>query len=247
MGDAANALAIDRPAGFVTGQTKGRGSVVAIEQRAQYTCRNRYTDRGNQLPAGLSFCMSGHPLAAWHLRINSIYKNSEPGQGPPTFRGTVDMLIQAIFLRTALLLALWWVLSEGAPASWLIGLLTVALAVLVSLRIMPPQGDRIAFSALPGFLAFFVWRSIKGGFQVALISLKPRLELLPAMVVIRLRLPEEPGRVFLASMMNLLPGTLSVGLKGDCLRLHVLDRRLPIEAEVRDAEQRIARLLKIAL
>ena len=50
--------------------------------------------------------------------------------------------------------------------------------------------------------------------------------------------------MLLINTLNLLPGTLSVGLDHDLLRLHVLDARLPIEAEVRAAEAHISRLLR---
>jgi hypothetical protein len=59
--------------------------------------------------------------------------------------------------------------------------------------------------------------------------------------------PAGAGRVVLANALNLLPGTLSVSLEGEHLRLNVLDTRRPIVAEVRAAERHVARMLGLQL
>lgn len=59
--------------------------------------------------------------------------------------------------------------------------------------------------------------------------------------------PAGAGRVVLANTLNLLPGTLSMGLEGEHLRLHVLDTHRPIVAEMRTAERRVARMLGLQL
>lgn len=55
------------------------------------------------------------------------------------------------------------------------------------------------------------------------------------------------GRLVPANTPNLLPGTLSVGLDGAHLRLHVLDARRPTVAEVRATERPVARMLGLQL
>jgi multicomponent Na+:H+ antiporter subunit E len=47
--------------------------------------------------------------------------------------------------------------------------------------------------------------------------------------------------------MSLLPGTLSTELRDDCLCLHVLDARLPVEADLRQVEIRVADLFGVSL
>lgn len=157
------------------------------------------------------------------------------------------MMIRAILLRTVLLLALWWTLTGGAPGAWLIGSITLAGAVAASLWLQPPGRYRFSITGLLAFSAFFLMKSIKGGAQVAAMALRPRLDLHPDVLEIRLRLPHEAEQVVLASMLSLLPGTLSAGLEENCLHLHVLDSRLPIEQQVRAAEERVARLFGTAL
>lgn len=152
------------------------------------------------------------------------------------------MLIRAILLRTVLLLTLWWGLTGGAPGAWLLGSITVAVAVSASLRLQAPSGRRFPIAGLAACLIFFLAQSVRGGTQVALMALRPRLDLQPAMLEIRLRLSHETEQAFLAGILSLFPGTLSAGLDGNRLKLHVLDARKPVEQEVRAAEERVARL-----
>jgi multicomponent Na+:H+ antiporter subunit E len=53
--------------------------------------------------------------------------------------------------------------------------------------------------------------------------------------------------VILVNTLNLLPGTLSMTLTAEGLRLHVLDKRRSIEVEVRNIEARIAHMLGLKL
>ena len=64
---------------------------------------------------------------------------------------------------------------------------------------------------------------------------------------IPLQLEDEAAQIFLASLLSLLPGTLSAGLVEGGLKLHVLDDRLPTKQSVLEAELQIARLLKLEL
>lgn len=154
---------------------------------------------------------------------------------------------RSIIARAAMFGTLWWILTAGEHNGWGVGGVTIVLAMAVSLMMSPLGAHRFSIMRLPGFLAFFLFQSIIGGLQVAAIAIRPRLDLQPAMLEIHLRLPEEAARVFLVSTLNLLPGTLSAGLDANRLLLHVLDRRRPIEQEVRQAEARVARLFRTDL
>lgn len=155
--------------------------------------------------------------------------------------------LQRIAWRALVLATLWWVLAGGAAGAWVPGLLAVALALGVSLRLQPPGVLRFSLVGLLAFMIFFLARSVRGGVQVARMAFQPQLQLRPAVVEIRLRLAPESARVFLASTLNLLPGTLSAGLDGDCLLLHVLDECLPVQDGVHAAEVCVARLLCLEL
>lgn len=154
--------------------------------------------------------------------------------------------MRAILSRAVLACALWAVLTAGAPDSWGIGVPAVALAVALGMRLRRPGASAFFLSRLPRFLAFFLFKSIKSGLQVAAMALRPRLDLQPAMLEVELALSGESARVFLVSTLSLLPGTLSCGLDRQRLQLHVLDRRLPVWRDVRQAEAQVARLFGAA-
>lgn len=155
--------------------------------------------------------------------------------------------LSAGLLRVVLLFAIWWTLAGGRPDSVVFGLIVVAIASAISLRVLPPGSQRISFSGSVRLFAYFLAKSVYAGVQVAWMSLKPHLDLRPAMVSVTLRLPEEAQRSFLAGMLSLMPGTLSAGLDGNRLILHVLDHRLPVEPEVRSAEDQVARMFSVRL
>lgn len=155
--------------------------------------------------------------------------------------------MKAISSRALIFALVWWLLAEGRADSWGLGLIFVALAVAASLRLWPPVHHRLSPGGMLAYAGFFIVQSVRGGFQVAAMALRPRLVLAPALFEIPLRLPPGPAAVLLIGTLNLLPGTLSVRLHGGTLCLHALDGRLPVEHEVRAAEAYIARLFGIAL
>jgi multicomponent Na+:H+ antiporter subunit E len=157
------------------------------------------------------------------------------------------IILRTILLRSILFALLWWILTEGRLDSWGVGLVSIVLALTASLILLPPSLSRFSLTGLISFLIYFLGQSLKGGIQVALIALRPRLDLYPVVQIIYPRLPKGVSRVILVTILNLLPGTLSVSLSKESLRLHILDGRRPVEAEVRDTELRIARMLGLKL
>lgn len=155
--------------------------------------------------------------------------------------------IRATLWRGALFALLWWALTDGRADSWGVGSVSVLAAVSLSLHLLPPVRTYVSRIGLLRFLLFFFLHSLRGGVQVAGFALRPRLSLRPGLHEIVLRLPEGIGRVLLANTLSLLPGTLSVGLQGNRLCLHVLDERMAAEAEVRRAETHVAQMLGLAL
>lgn len=154
---------------------------------------------------------------------------------------------RAVLWRSALFAALWWALTDGRADGWGVGSVSILLAVVLSLRLLPPGPGHVSGLGLLRFLGFFFYQSLRAGTQVALIALRPRLALQPGIHEIDLRLPRGVGRVLLANTMSLLPGTLSMELRDNRLRLHVLDARAPTRAQVRSAEARVAHMLGLQL
>ncbi len=137
---------------------------------------------------------------------------------------------------------LWWVMVEGRPGSWAVGVPVALAAALVAARMAPPPRRWPNPAALLGFAAFFAVQSLRGGWDVARRALSPAMPLAPGFAEVRTTLPEGAARVLFADVISLLPGTLTVELEGDVIRLHGLDLGPGLEAEVRDLERRVAAL-----
>ncbi|SFQ15471.1 multicomponent Na+:H+ antiporter subunit E [Geopseudomonas sagittaria] len=153
---------------------------------------------------------------------------------------------RAIILRSLLFALLWWVLVEGRADSWGLGVLAVFAALWASLRLLPPGSRRISLAGLLGYLTFFVWNSARGGAQVSWMALRGRQTLQPAILEWKLGLPPGAPSVLLLNTLGLMPGTLGVELRDDRLRIHVVDERLPILAEVEVLEAHIARMFGVS-
>ncbi|HET6521319.1 MAG TPA: Na+/H+ antiporter subunit E [Geminicoccaceae bacterium] len=132
---------------------------------------------------------------------------------------------------------LWIVLTGNGPGAWPFGAVAAAAAAAASWALMPPRGPRWRCGALLRFVPLFLWRSLRGGLDVAGRALHPGLPIAPALAVHRLRLPAGPPRVMLTDVVSLLPGTLAAGSDDDRVRIHWLDRG-PRSDEMIDAEER---------
>jgi len=89
--------------------------------------------------------------------------------------------------RTALFALLWWILTEGAVYSWLVGAPVVVFAVLVSGVLLP--GTSWSLPGILRFIPFFLWHSLRGGVDVAGRALHPRLPISPGLLEHKWRLP----------------------------------------------------------
>lgn len=157
------------------------------------------------------------------------------------------MVLGAVLWRVAILTALWCILTEGSIDSWGVGVISMALALAVSLAVLPVGAIRFSPTGLVFFLTYFMSQSFYAGVRVALLAVKPRLDIHPGIETVSLRLPNGVGRVILINTLNLLPGTLVLGLNASNLQVHVLDMRTSIEGEIRIAEKRIAKMLGLSL
>jgi multicomponent Na+:H+ antiporter subunit E len=152
------------------------------------------------------------------------------------------MVIRSIFLRGLLFIVLWWILADGRHDGWLLGGIAVAAATWTSLKLQPPARQIIRLAGLVAFLGFFVWHSLRGGMQVAGMALRGRASLKPGIIELRVTLPPGGARILLVNAVGLMPGTLSVDLDDNNLRLHLLDDCQPVVAETRALEAAIANL-----
>lgn len=147
--------------------------------------------------------------------------------------------------RLLLFSFIWAVLTEGERSSWGIGLVTVVLATGAALALPSTSPWRWRLGGALRFLPYFLFHSLRGSIDVSRRALHPRLPLDPAFVPYRVRLPAGGARIFLANTVNLLPGTLSVGLDGDLLTVHMLDGQSSHRRELAELEERVADLFGV--
>lgn len=149
--------------------------------------------------------------------------------------------------RAAVFALLWWVLTEGEPSSWWIGVPIVIASALASWGLRAGHAWSWRPVGLARFLAVFLWESFRGGLDVAFRALHPRRPLAPDFKVYTLRLPVGPARVFLANTLSLLPGTLSADIRDECLTVHVLDGNLPVLEDLPVLEVLVADLFGLSV
>lgn len=139
---------------------------------------------------------------------------------------------------------LWMVLTGGRKDSWLLGVPAILVAAFFSGRFQGARSGRYSLLGAFRFAGFFLKASLFSGFDVVRRAIMPRILLSPDLIDYRLSLSTDAARIFMADAVSLLPGTLSAGLDQDKLTVHVLDRNMPIQAELRALEKRVAAMLE---
>jgi multicomponent Na+:H+ antiporter subunit E len=147
----------------------------------------------------------------------------------------------ALAPRLLLFSLLWLALSGGTAGSWLVGVPSILAATAASMALRarhPGIRRRIPKAgAIARFAGFFLWQSLRGGLDVAWRAIHPRLPIAPGFVDCRLHVPAGLARVFVVDVISLLPGTLSVSLEDDRLRLHVIDTGVDAGRSLRRIER----------
>jgi multicomponent Na+:H+ antiporter subunit E len=136
------------------------------------------------------------------------------------------------------------VLAGGRMDSWLLGMPAIALASLISMIGHYDKNGWFSISGGIGFVGFFLKASLISGFDVVRRAFHPRNMLDPDLIEYRLSLSTEAARIFMADIISLLPGTLSTQLSDETLTIHVLDKSMPVRAELKALEMRVAAMLE---
>ncbi|HBQ40636.1 MAG TPA: cation:proton antiporter [Halieaceae bacterium] len=162
--------------------------------------------------------------------------------GPVPGKVPVLQCFVSAVVRTVVLLVVWWALTEGDAGAVAFGLWVVPLIVVLWWRLFPPERRGPRLLASLAFGGYFLCGSVAAGLDVARRLLSPRLPMSPGYLTYTTSLPAGSPRWLLANTLSLLPGTLSVTLRGPQLELHCLDTTAAVSAAVGRAEMRIARM-----
>lgn len=151
---------------------------------------------------------------------------------------------QAWAWRLAILSLLWWAISSGDPASWAWGV----PAILAAAVLMPAFNWHLHPLAVLQFIPHSLWLALRGGLEVAWLACRPSLRLNTTVIEHTWHyLPEGPAQLFMASLINLMPGTLTLRLVPGALQVHVLNLHDDTQAALVRLERCIAALFGVAV
>lgn len=154
----------------------------------------------------------------------------------------------AFLLRVALFAFIWWILSQGEPSSWWWGAPVVLLAAWMY-PLFPGSSWRWHWRPLLRLLPHILLLSARGGLEVAVLALHPKQRLNTRLLNYRWHcLPEGPARLFMASLINLIPGTLTLRPLPDRagLHVHILNYRSSTLTTLQHLEAAVAELYGLA-
>ncbi|MGK0187569.1 MAG: multicomponent K+:H+ antiporter subunit G [Verrucomicrobiales bacterium] len=189
--------------------------------------------------------------AALHLKLKQVKRTRHltPPKQPLMVRG--DSAIAArhglsarVIGQGGVLVSIWLLLSGGDLGALMIGVPAVAVAIFLIHSMPNTQGVSIRPWRLARFVPFFLKQSLRGGIDVAFraFGAKPRLSC--GVIPFETSLPES-ARVFFANVIGLLPGTLTIQIKGDSLLIHTLDHTKDVDQDLRILEAQVAHLFAI--
>jgi multicomponent Na+:H+ antiporter subunit E len=154
------------------------------------------------------------------------------------------MSITWLISRITILAFVWWVLTDGAVDSWIVGAPAISAAIAIDFYIIRPGDTRWSWSGLMVFILFFLKSSISSGLDVVRRIYHPRLPLKPAMIEYPLELASPAARNLFVCTVSLLPGTLSAGFEENNLVIHALDIGRPVTRELAIIERRVAAVFR---
>lgn len=150
-------------------------------------------------------------------------------------------IVPRLVLRTGLLWAVWVVLMEGRPTDSLVGLPVALVVAGWSLPRRRSAGDRarLRIGPLLALVPRVAWLSLAGGWDVAQRAFRRRPDLTPGFVDYPLHPPDARVAMGLAYLLTVMPGTLAARVEASGLRVHVLDRGLFLDGQLRPLEDRL--------
>jgi multicomponent Na+:H+ antiporter subunit E len=140
--------------------------------------------------------------------------------------------MKALFARFGFFLSVWLMIAGWRPEDLPVGLVATALALWISLSVLPPTVIRPHLARLAKLTLRFLSCSIIAGVDVARRALLPQLDLRPGFVDVPLTLPSGTARSAFLAYQSLQPGTSPTSAEGEILHVHCLDISQPIAAAI---------------
>ena len=153
---------------------------------------------------------------------------------------------QSVALSAALV-AVWWIWSGHAEA-FLLALAAVSVLIVIWLcrrmNILDSQSVPLWLGSRPftSYLPWLVGEIFTANVEVTRVILSREMRIQPTLIDLHPRQKTELGRVILANSITLTPGTVSVDLQGDCLRVHALSPSDAADDMSGDIDKRVCQL-----
>jgi multicomponent Na+:H+ antiporter subunit E len=146
------------------------------------------------------------------------------------------LMMKVVAARFGFFLGVWLMIADWKEEDLPVGFAASALALWISLSLLPPANIRPRLAPLAKLTLRFLSLSIVAGIDVARRALLPRLDLRPGFVAVPFTLPAGIARNALLAYSSLQPGTLPTSAEGETLQLHGLDISQPIAASIQADE-----------
>lgn len=150
--------------------------------------------------------------------------------------------MRLFFVPTTLLASMWLLLSNGNLSSWVVGLPAIAAAVWASRSLNSAKSGTLSIPGLVVFIPFFIWESIRGGFDVLKRVLRPKMKINPGFLTYEVSLKGKQARLIFVNSVSLLPGTLAADLGLNSLKIHALDVSTDSTVELNRLEKVVGQL-----
>ena len=140
-------------------------------------------------------------------------------------------------------LAAFWFAMSGQTSPFFLALagLAVLLTLVLSARLKIIGRDASFYHRIPQMLLYAIWllgQIVKANVAVIARVLGPRHAIDPAMVAVRTKARTELGKALFANSITLTPGTVTVDVDGDALKVHALVRETATPASFETMDRR---------
>jgi multicomponent Na+:H+ antiporter subunit E len=141
-------------------------------------------------------------------------------------------MTMTICARFVFFMGVWLMIAGWKEEDLPVGVVAAALALWISLSLLPPTGLRPRIAPLAKLALRFLSGSIVAGMDVARRALLPRLDLRPGFVAVPVSLPPGTARDAFLVYQSLQPGTSPTSAEGEVIQVHCLDTSQPIAAAI---------------
>jgi multicomponent Na+:H+ antiporter subunit E len=142
------------------------------------------------------------------------------------------LMTRTLCARFVFFMGVWLMIANWKKEDLPVGLIAAALALWISLSLLPPTALRPRLAPLDKLNLRFLSGSIIAGMDVARRALLPRLDLRPGFVAVPVTLPPGAARNAFLVYQSLQPGTSPTSAEGEVLQVHCLDTLQPIAAAI---------------